>query len=67
MKWLIVLVFIVILGALASAGMMMLRRKPGDAELDKRMARALAALEGHNELQVSHLRRVAPSALRHRG
>ena len=31
-----------------------------------RAARALAALEGHNELQVSHLRRVAPSALRHR-
>jgi magnesium chelatase subunit I len=31
-----------------------------------RSARALAALEGHDEVGADHLRRVAPSALRHR-
>jgi magnesium chelatase subunit I len=31
-----------------------------------RAARALAALDGDNDVADSHLRRVAPSALRHR-
>ena len=48
MKALIALAFVVILGALAAAGLFMLKRKPGDRELDqhKRMARALAVRVG---------------------
>lgn len=42
MKWLIVLALVAVLAALGSAGVMMLRHKPGEGALDKRMARALA-------------------------
>ena len=43
MKWLIVLALVLILVALGSAGVLMLRHKPGNTDLDKRMAWALAA------------------------
>lgn len=49
MKWLIVLALIGVLGALASAGVFMLKRRPGAGEhegADKRMARALAVRVG---------------------
>jgi len=43
MKWLIVLALVLILAALGSAGLLMLRHKPGTGQdLDKRMAWALA-------------------------
>lgn len=42
MKWIIVLALVAVLGALGSAGAMMLRHRPGDGSLDRRMARALA-------------------------
>jgi hypothetical protein len=42
MKWLIVVALVAVLAALGSAGVMMLRHKPGEGALDKRMARALA-------------------------
>lgn len=44
MKWLIVLALVLVVVALGSAGVLMLRHKPGmNNELDKRMAWALAA------------------------
>jgi hypothetical protein len=46
MKGLIVVALIAIIAALGSAGAMMLRHKPGNAELDRRMARALAVRVG---------------------
>jgi hypothetical protein len=46
MKWIIVLALAGVLGALGSAGLMMLRHKPGEGPLDKRMARALAIRVG---------------------
>jgi hypothetical protein len=48
MKALIALAFVVIIGALAAAGLFMLRRKPTDDGLSqhKRMARALAIRVG---------------------
>jgi hypothetical protein len=44
MKFIIVIALIAVLGALASAGVFMLRRRPKEAmqSVDKRMARALA-------------------------
>lgn len=51
MKFIIVLVLLGILGALASAGVLMLRKRPPQAgsagqQADKRMARALALRVG---------------------
>ncbi|MDZ5456484.1 twin transmembrane helix small protein [Azohydromonas lata] len=50
MKFIIVLVLLGILGALASAGVLMLRKRPPEAgtagQPDKRMARALALRVG---------------------
>jgi hypothetical protein len=50
MKLIIVLVLLGILGALASAGVLMLRKRPGESgthgQPDKRMARALALRVG---------------------
>ena len=50
MKFIIVLVLLGILGALASAGVLMLRKRPPEAgtagKTDKRMARALALRVG---------------------
>lgn len=43
MKWIIVAALIAVLGALASAGVFMLRKpRAGDAAPDRKMARALA-------------------------
>ena len=42
MKIVIVGFLVLVLGALGSAGFFMLRRKPGDENADKRMARTLA-------------------------
>jgi Mn2+/Fe2+ NRAMP family transporter len=42
MKWIIIVALIAVLGALASAGIFMLKGGRTDGERDKRMARALA-------------------------
>ena len=42
MKFVIVGFLVLVLAALAGAGLFMLRRDPGDGSADKRMARALA-------------------------
>ena len=42
MKWIIIVALIAVLGALASAGVFMLKRGGNEGERDKRMARALA-------------------------
>jgi xanthine/uracil permease len=46
MKWIIIIALIAVLGALASAGVFMLKRNPNEGDRDKRMARALALRVG---------------------
>jgi hypothetical protein len=46
MKIVIVAFLVLVLAALGGAGFFMLRRKPGDVNADKRMARALAVRVG---------------------
>jgi hypothetical protein len=46
MKIVIVAFLVLVLAALGGAGFFMLRRKPGDGQTDKRMARALAIRVG---------------------
>jgi hypothetical protein len=46
MKWIIIVALVAVLGALASAGVFMLKSKRGDGAQDKRMARALALRVG---------------------